>query len=216
MAPLLLAPLPAAVGVKVTRTHGSPCVHGSRISCASSSKYTFSFPTMFRALARQSARAPLAWRASVRFNSVNFKINTESHVFKYLSEAPKFVKFTSEHEWIAVHSDNTAFLGITDYAADALGDTTFVELPEVGVTYESGESIGSVESVKSASEIYTPVTGEVVDINDTLESKPQLINTDPMGSGWIAHIKLSEPLEEVEKREDLMDEAAYAESLKEH
>lgn len=164
---------------------------------------------MFRTIARQTARTS-PWRAAVRFNSNNFRINTESHVFKYLNEGPKFVKFTNDHEWLAVHDDNTAFVGITEYAANALGDTTFVELPEVGVTYEEGESVGSVESVKSASEIYSPVTGEVVAVNDNLESKPQLINIDPMGGGWIAQIKLSKPLEEVESQEGLMDAETYA------
>lgn len=172
---------------------------------------------MLRTLARQAAPLFKASRGlGLRYNSVNFKISTDSHVYKYLGQAPKFVKYTAEHEWIAVHSDQTAFVGITNYAADALGDTTFVELPEIGVKYAKGESIGSVESVKSASEIYTPVDGEVVGINDVLESKPQLINQDPMGSGWIAHIKLAEPVEAVEKAEDLMDEAAYAGSLEEH
>lgn len=173
---------------------------------------------MFKTLLRQTPRiAPLrtAYHA-MRFNSVNFKLNTDSHVYKYLEEGPKFVKFTAEHEWIAVFSDDSAFVGITTYAADALGDTTFVELPEVGVSYEAGESIGSVESVKSASEIYAPVSGEVVAINDILESKPQLINSDPMGAGWIAQIKLAEPAETLESREDLLDEAGYEASLEEH
>lgn len=177
--------------------------------------YTFfflQFQTMFRSIVRQPFRFN-GLRIASRFNSVNFKINTESHVYKYLDQAPKFVKFTSEHEWIAVHEDSTAFIGITNYAADALGDTTFVELPEIGASYETGESIGGVESVKSASEIYSPVSGEVVGINDILESKPQLINEDPMGAGWIAHIKLQEPIENIEAQEDLMDETTYVNSL---
>ncbi|OBA18939.1 glycine cleavage system H protein [Metschnikowia bicuspidata var. bicuspidata NRRL YB-4993] len=167
---------------------------------------------MFRTIARQTARTS-PWRTAVRFNTTNFRVNTDSHVCKYLNEGPKFVKFTNEHEWIAVHEDNTVFLGVTDYAANALGDTTFVELPEVGATYEEGESIGSVESVKSASEIYSPVSGEVIAVNDTLESKPQLINVDPMGSGWIAHIKLDKSIEAVEGQEGLMNEEAYMLSL---
>lgn len=170
---------------------------------------------MFRTLARQSFRAPLI-RSAVRFNSVNYKLNTESSVYKYLEEGPKFVKFTSEHEWLAVFKDDTAFVGITTYASEALGDTTFVELPEVGVLYEVGELIGSVESVKSASEIYSPVEGEVIAVNDILESKPQLINDDPMGAGWIAHIKLSQSADEVAKLEELMDEAQYEAILEEH
>lgn len=169
---------------------------------------------MLKALARTPLRAP--WRTAVRYNSVNFKLNTQSHVYKYVAEGPKFVKFTSEHEWLAVHEDDTAFVGITTYAAEALGDTTFVELPEVGATYEEGESIGSVESVKSASEIYSPVSGEVVAINDVLESKPQLINEDPMGSGWIAQIKLNESYESLRDKEGLLDAAEYENSLEDH
>lgn len=143
-------------------------------------------------------------------------LNTQSHAYKYVKEGPKFVKFTSEHEWLAVHADDTAFIGITSYASEALGDTTFVELPEVGVTYGAGESIGSVESVKSASEIYSPVAGEVIAINDVLESKPQLINDDPMGAGWIAQIKLTETAEVVETKEELLDLKQYEDSLEEH
>ncbi|RKP31510.1 glycine cleavage system H protein [Metschnikowia bicuspidata] len=165
-----------------------------------------------RTFFRAGARATLT-RVAMRFNSVNYKISTDSHVYKYLDKAPNFVKFTAQHEWIAVHEDATAFIGITNYAAEALGDATFVELPELGATYERGESIGGVESVKSASDIYSPVAGEVVGINDVLESKPQLINEDPMGAGWIAHIKLREPILAVESQEDLMDEAAYTQSL---
>lgn len=169
---------------------------------------------MLRTLARQGLRSP--WRSAVRFNSVNFKINTQSEVYKYLESGPKFVKFTPEHEWIAVHLDDTAFVGITTYASEALGDTTFVELPEVGVTYEEGESIGSVESVKSASEIYAPVAGEVIAINELLESKPQLINEDPMGGGWIAQIRLAGSADAVNEKEGLLDEADYESSLEEH
>ncbi|EGV63612.1 glycine cleavage system H-protein subunit [Yamadazyma tenuis] len=148
----------------------------------------------------------------VRMNSTNHKINTESFVFKYLQEGPKAVKFTSEHEWLALHEDDTGFLGITKYASEALGDATFIELPEVGDKFEAGESIGSVESVKSASEIYLPVGGEVVAINDVLESNPQLINEDPMGEGWIIQVKLNDPsLEGVE----LLSEEEYESSLHE-
>lgn len=169
---------------------------------------------MFKTLTRSSLRSGL--RTAVRYNSVNFKLNTQSHVYKYQELGPLFVKFTTEHEWLAVFKDNTAFIGITTYASEALGDTTFVELPEVGVTYDAGESIGSVESVKSASEIYTPVAGEVIAINEGLESRPQSINDDPMGAGWIAHIKLTESVEAVKEKEVLLDEAGYNASLEEH
>lgn len=170
---------------------------------------------MFRSLVRQTVRGP-AFRSAIRFNSVNYKLNTESLAYKYLEEGPKFVKFTPEHEWLAVFKDDTAFLGITTYASEALGDTTFVELPEVGVTYEAGELIGSVESVKSASEIYSPVAGEVIAVNNILESKPQLINDDPMGGGWIAQIQLAQSAEEVFANEELLEADQYEKSLEEH
>lgn len=170
---------------------------------------------MFRSFARQAFRGP-AFRSAIRFNSVNFKLNTESFAYKYLEEGPKFVKFTPEHEWLAVFKDDTAFIGITTYASEALGDTTFVELPEVGVNYEAGELIGSVESVKSASEIYSPVAGEVIAVNNILESEPQLINEDPMGGGWIAQIKLAESADEVFANEELLEEGQYELSLEEH
>lgn len=171
---------------------------------------------MLRTLLRPAARIPV-FRASpvsafVRYNSSNFKINSDSRVFKYLEQGPKVVKFTPEHEWLAVHEDDTAFIGITSYAAEALGDTTFVELPEVGQEVEVGESIGSVESVKSASEIYSPVAGEVVAINDILESKPQLINEQPMGDAWIAQIKLADPAA-VEASDVLLTEEQYESTL---
>lgn len=123
------------------------------------------------------------------------------------------MKFTNEHEWLAVFGDDTAFVGITKYASEALGDATYIELPEVGGRYERGDLIGSVESVKSASEIYTPVTGEVINVNKNLELKPQIINDDPMGAGWIAQIKL-EDVKELEA-DELMTENDYENSLQE-
>lgn len=174
---------------------------------------------MLRSLLRPAAARtflprPPAFGSFVRYNSSNFKINTQSHVFKYLQEGPKAVKYTAEHEWIAVHEDDTAFIGITTYAAEALGDATFVELPEVGQEVDVGESIGSVESVKSASEIYSPVAGEVIAINEALESNPLLINEHPMGDAWIAQIKLSEP--SAIESDDLLTEAQYESTLEEN
>lgn len=149
----------------------------------------------------------------MRYNSSNFKLNSDSFVVKYQEAGPKFVKFTEEHEWIAFQRDDSVFLGITQYASEALGEATFVELPEVGDTVEVGESIGSVESVKSASEIYSPVAGEIVAVNEELESRPQLINDDPMGNAWFAQIKLNEPAEVVEGQESLLSETQYEELL---
>lgn len=147
-------------------------------------------------------------------DSVNHKLNKDSHVYKYLNQGPRSIKYTPEHEWLATFEDDSSFVGITQYASEALGDVTFVELPEVGDKVEIGDTIGSVESVKSASEIYSPVSGEIIAVNQLLESDPQLLNNDPIGDGWIAHIKLSDP-SEIESSEELLTEEAYEKSLEE-
>lgn len=121
------------------------------------------------------------------------------------------VRYTNEHEWIAQHDDGVAFVGITKYAADALGDATFVELAEVGDALSTGDSMGSVESVKSSSEIYSPVNGEVLEVNTELNDSPQLINEDPMGAAWLAKIKTEGKLEDYD---ELLTEDQYHESLK--
>lgn len=110
---------------------------------------------------------------------------------QYASTAP-IVKYTEDHEWIALHEDGVAFIGITKYAADALGDATYIELPSAGDAVEKGDSIGSVESVKSASDIYSPVACEIVEGNKVLEDNASVINKDPQGDGWFAKVKLSE------------------------
>lgn len=151
----------------------------------------------------------IAPRAFVRFNSN--VITQGSAVTAYSSKSP-VVKYTEEHEWIAVHEDNVAFIGITKYAADALGDATYVELPTAGQEVEKGDSIGSVESVKSASDIYSPVSGEVIEGNQALEGEAALINKDPMGEAWFAKIKITSP----EDLEELLSHEAYLEFLKSH
>jgi glycine cleavage system H protein len=100
---------------------------------------------------------------------------------------PDDLKYTSEHEWVRA-GDARVRVGITHYAQDALGDVVFVSLPEVGASVSSGESFGEVESTKSVSEIYAPVSGEVVARNDALESRPDLVNQDPYGEGWLVEI----------------------------
>ncbi|KAI9314988.1 glycine dehydrogenase [Dichotomocladium elegans] len=115
-------------------------------------------------------------------------------------------RYTDDHEWISVEG-GVGTIGITDYAQKALGDVVFVETPAVGQTVDSAEQIGAVESVKAASDIYSPVSGEVIDVNSALESEPSLINTSPEEEGWLAKIQLSNP----EQIEGLMDEKAYAE-----
>ena len=104
---------------------------------------------------------------------------------------PDDLKYTSEHEWVRA-GDGRVRIGITHYAQDALGDVVFVSLPEVGAAVSAGESFGEVESTKSVSEIYAPVTGEVVARNDALESRPDLVNQDPYGEGWLVEIAAGE------------------------
>lgn len=114
------------------------------------------------------------------------------------------VKYTEDHEWIRVEGD-VGTVGITDHAQEQLGDVVFVELPEVGATVAKGDASGVVESVKAASEIYAPVSGEIVEVNATLVDAPQTVNADPAGAGWFYRIRLSDP----GQLDGLMDEAAY-------
>lgn len=114
------------------------------------------------------------------------------------------MKFSEEHEWVTVEGE-VATVGITDFAQKALGDIVFVEAPEVGSTIMQGDEAGVVESVKAASDIITPVSGEVVEINEDLESAPNTVNTDPTGDGWMFKVKLSDAGE----IDGLMDDAAY-------
>ncbi|KAI5949760.1 GCV3 [Candida theae] len=144
-----------------------------------------------------------------------YKADKDSHAYKYLHEkTPVETKFTEEHEYVKLYDDDSALIGITQYAAQALGDVTFVELPELGTRVEIGETLGSVESVKSASEIYSPVSGEVVGVNEHLESEPGVLNHDPTVEGWIAHIKLDDP-KQVTESETLLSTEDYAKSLEE-
>ncbi|MDE0253554.1 MAG: glycine cleavage system protein GcvH [Rhodospirillaceae bacterium] len=113
--------------------------------------------------------------------------------------------FSEDHEWIAVDGD-TGTVGITDYAQEQLGDVVFVELPEIGRTVLKGDDMAVVESVKAASEVYAPVGGEVVAVNETLEDNPAAVNEDAEGEGWFVRLKLADAAE----LEDLMDAAAYA------
>jgi len=107
---------------------------------------------------------------------------------------PDDLLYTRSHEWVKV-SEDSVLSGITFFAQEQLGDITFVELPEKGGMLEQGQEMGVVESVKAASEIYAPVSGEVMEVNHDLEDAPQLINQDPFGKGWIVKIKVSAPVE---------------------
>jgi glycine cleavage system H protein len=114
------------------------------------------------------------------------------------------VKFTEDHEWISIDGD-VATVGITDFAQEQLGDVVFVDLPDAGTAVEKGGEVAVVESVKAASDIYAPVTGEVIEINADLEDEPTKVNQDAQGSGWFMKIKMSDASE----LDNLMDEAAY-------
>ncbi|QJB57338.1 glycine cleavage system protein GcvH [Pseudodesulfovibrio sp. zrk46] len=116
---------------------------------------------------------------------------------------PEDLKYAKSHEWVLVEGD-VATVGITHFAQEQLGDLTFIEMPEVGDTFEQGAEMGSVESVKAASEIYAPVSGEVIEINEELEDAPEKVNEEPYGDGWILKFKIKgEP-------EGLLDAEAYA------
>ncbi|MDE0204374.1 MAG: glycine cleavage system protein GcvH [Rhodospirillaceae bacterium] len=115
------------------------------------------------------------------------------------------LKYSKDHEWVRVEAD-IGTVGISDYAQDQLGDVVYVELPEVGRTVAQNEEAAVVESVKAASEVYAPVSGEVVEVNQALEDDPALVNGDPTGEGWFLKLRLSAPGE----LDGLMDEAAYA------
>jgi glycine cleavage system H protein len=103
---------------------------------------------------------------------------------------PTDLRYTKDHEWVRVDGDE-ATVGITEYAAGQLGDIVFVELPETGATFDAGDSFGTVESVKAVSDLYTPVGGEVVEVNEALSDSPEKINEDPYGEGWIVKIQVS-------------------------
>lgn len=105
------------------------------------------------------------------------------------------MKFAKDHEWIRLETDNIATVGISNHAQETLGDITFVEIPSVGTAFAKGDALGVVESVKAASDIYMPVGGKVVAVNEQLEKFPQLLNSDPEGLGWIIKVEMSDPSE---------------------
>ena len=107
-----------------------------------------------------------------------------------MSEIPADLYYTEEHEWVQRTGDDTVRVGITDYAQSALGDVVFVQLPDVGADLTAGESFGEVESTKSVSDLYAPVSAKVVAINGDLEANPQLVNSDPYGEGWLVDLQL--------------------------
>lgn len=122
---------------------------------------------------------------------------------------PAHLKYTAEHEWLIAAEDGTATIGITHHAQAALGDITFVELPAVGDSFGTGDTFGVVESVKAASDLYLPVAGEVVAVNEALDGAPETLNADPYGAGWIVKIKLADPAE----LGSLLDADGYEQTL---
>ena len=120
-------------------------------------------------------------------------------------EYPEDLHYTPEHEWVRVGPDGVARVGITAFAQDALGDVVYVSLPAVGDSLSAGDSVGEVESTKSVSDLFAPVTGEIVAVNATLDSAPELVNTDPYGEGWMYDVKLTEAT----GADSLLDLTAY-------
>ncbi len=124
---------------------------------------------------------------------------------------PKNLKYAESHEWTLDNGDGTVTIGITDFAQEALGDVVFIEMPEVGDGLDAGDTFGVVESVKAASDLYAPVTGEVIEINVDLEDAPETINTSPFEDGWIMKIKM----EDSSELDNLLDAAGYNEAITE-
>ena len=124
---------------------------------------------------------------------------------------PENYLYSKEHEWVSVDGD-VATVGITDHAQDQLGDVVYVEMPEVGNTFGANDEIGVVESVKAVAEVYTPISGEVIEVNSTLEDRPELVNDDPHGDGWMVKMRLSDTSE----LDTLMNAAEYQDFVSEH
>ena len=120
------------------------------------------------------------------------------------------LKYTREHEWIRLEGESV-IVGITYYAQEQLGDVVFIELPEVGTSYDRGTEVAVVESVKAASDIYAPITGELIEINSALIDRPELVNEDPENDGWFFKMRLSEP----DEIDDFMDETDYQNFIQE-
>ncbi len=121
----------------------------------------------------------------------------------------KNYKFTKDHEWVNLEGE-TASIGVSDYAQKEMGDVVYIELPETGSTFTKGDACSNIESVKAVNDIFTPVSGEVVEVNTSLEDAPENVNKDPYGSGWILKIKISNP----DELNELLDSAQYEEYLK--
>ena len=128
-----------------------------------------------------------------------------------MSNIPSALKYAASHEWVRVESDGTVTIGITEHAQDLLGDMVFVEVPDVGDSVSTGDDVAVAESVKAASDIYAPVSGEVIAVNEDLEDAPELVNSDAYGDGWLFKLKL----EDESELDALLDAEGYANSIDE-
>jgi glycine cleavage system H protein len=126
-----------------------------------------------------------------------------------MSQVPAELKYNDSHEWVRLEADGTVTVGITDHAQEALGDVVFVETPEVGRELSAGSSAGVVESVKAASDIYSPIDGTVLATNPALEGEPELVNSDPYGEGWMFRLQPANPAQ----INDMLDAAAYSDLI---
>ena len=126
-----------------------------------------------------------------------------------MSEIPADLKYIETHQWVRVSDDGTATVGITDFAQEQLGDVVYIGVPDVGATVNGGEEAVVAESVKSASDVFSPVTGEVIEVNESLEDEPEKVNEDPYGDGWLYKVRL----EDAGELDGLMDDTAYAEHV---
>ncbi|HCR96069.1 MULTISPECIES: glycine cleavage system protein GcvH [Halomonas] len=125
-----------------------------------------------------------------------------------MSNLPSNLRYAKSHEWVLDHQDGTVSVGISDHAQEALGDVVFVELPEVGQTLTQGKEFGVIESVKAASDLYAPVSGEVIEINDALEDSPETVNDAPYEGGWLMKVRLTD-----QNLDGLLDADAYQATL---
>ncbi|OBJ19996.1 glycine cleavage system protein H [Mycobacterium colombiense] len=132
-----------------------------------------------------------------------------------MSDIPPDLRYTAEHEWVRRSGDDTVRVGITDFAQSALGDVVFVQLPDVGTELTAGESFGEVESTKSVSDLYAPVSGKVAAVNSDLDGSPQLVNSDPYGGGWLLDVQVSDAGELESSISSLLDAEAYRGTLTE-
>ena len=126
-----------------------------------------------------------------------------------MSNVPNDLKYAKSHEWVRDEEDGTVVIGITEHAQELLGDLVFVELPEVGDAVDAGSECAVVESVKAASDVYSPVSGEVIAVNEALADAPETVNQDAFGDGWLFQVKLSDPAQ----MEDLLDAEAYTDIM---